>query len=179
MSPQTFTYTWTQTRLETVQDQFHSLMLYAGIKQSGIDHVLAAVGCKEIDALGIFGTDTSKLRVAEIELRVDWSISGRLTLTVPNISGGLPGWRDKEAPEVRVAGRRFAEVAKSMSLTTSYWVNFVPSIRADADRHRALCEKYGLAYKSSIPSWKSTPEERSETLLDLAEANIAIRRAGG
>lgn len=179
MSPQTFTYTWTQTRLETIQDQFHSLMLYAGINQTGIDNVLAAVGNKEIDALGIYGVDGSRLRVAEIELRVDWSISGRLTLTMPNISGGLPGWREKEAPEVRVAGRRFAEVTRSMSLVTSYWVNFTAPIRANPAQHQVLCKKYGLAYGSSAPAWKSAPEQRSETLLDLPEANIAIRRAGG
>lgn len=176
--PLTYTYTWTQTRLETIQDQFHSLFLYGGISQKAIDRVLQAVGNKDIDGAAIYGTDSSQKRVVEVELRVDWSISGRLTLTVPTIVGGLPGWQEKEAPEVRVAGSRFAQVAKSLSLKTSYWVSFTSEVRADDSRYRTLCTKYGVSYKATPPDWKTPPEERDENLLDLPEANIALRRAG-
>ena len=44
MTPRTYTYTWTQTRLETIQDQFRYLMTYAGFKGNNIDRLVDGVG---------------------------------------------------------------------------------------------------------------------------------------
>ena len=174
----TNTYTWTQNRLETVQDQFRYLLMYGDVSEADIDKALYGVGLKVVQGIGIFGTDASGMRVAEVELRVDWNVNAQLTLTVPTIVGGLPGWKERQAPEIRVAGRRFAEVSRNLGLQTNYWVRFVRAVVADRARHRQLCDELGVSFDRGAPAWKSTPDERSETLLDLGEANVYIRRAG-
>lgn len=93
MTPRTYTYTWTQTRLETIQDQFRYLMTYAGFKGNNIDRLVDGVGERAVAAVGVYGCDSSGLRVIEVELRVDWERNAELTLTIPNISSGLSGWR--------------------------------------------------------------------------------------
>src|SRR5277367_512842 len=41
--PVTRTYTWTQTRLETIQDQFRYFMTYGGIRSVYIDSIIYGV----------------------------------------------------------------------------------------------------------------------------------------
>lgn len=176
MMPQTFTYTWTQTRLETIQDQFDFLLTYADIPQQKIDKVVSAVGEKVIAAIGLFGCDDSGLRVIEVELRVDWELSAKLTLTIPVITSGLSGWDGKQAPEVKVAGRRFADAARDLRLSKSFWVRFIRSISSDQFEHEEWKRKLGLG--GSMPAWRTPPQERSDNFLDLGEASIYIRRAG-
>src|SRR6266567_8025502 len=103
MSIQTFTYTWTMTRLETIQDQFRFLLIYAGVADKDIDQVAHGVGQKAVKAVGVYGYDASNLRVIEAELRVNWKLNAELTLTTPVIKSGLSGWEGKQAPEVKVA----------------------------------------------------------------------------
>lgn len=174
MMPQTYTYTWTQTRLETIQDQFHYLLTYADVGSS--DNVVYGVGEKAIRAVGIFGCDASGLRVIEVELRVDWSMSAQLTLTVPTITSGLSGWDGKQAPEVKVAGRRFASAARELRLKTNYWITLVPHILNDPTSYSWWKKRLNIG--GTLPAWKSSPRERDETLLDLGEASVYIRRAG-
>jgi hypothetical protein len=177
-TPRTYAYTWTQTRLETIQDQFRYLLLYADIADAKIDQVVHAVGQKALQAVEIYGYDASGLRVVEVELRVDWELNAKLTLSAPTIRSGLPGWRARQAPEVRVAGRRFAEVAREEGLNTSYWVLLTPSIRRNEQNYSNWRKHLGLSH-GGVPGWKEgTSTERSERLLDINEADIFIRRAG-
>ncbi|MBV9011133.1 MAG: hypothetical protein JO281_23055 [Pseudonocardiales bacterium] len=177
MSPKTYTYTWTETRLETIQDQFRYLLTYGGINEGDIDKIVHGVSEKAIQAVGIYGCDRSGLRVIEVELRVDWALSAELTLTVPTITSGLSGWDGKQAPEVKVAGRRFATAAKELGLSKSYWVSFVQNVHSNSALHAEWRQKLGVG--GTTPAWKSPPGERNERFLDLEEASIYIRRAGG
>jgi hypothetical protein len=178
VAARTFTYAWTQTRLESIQDQFRYFMTYGGIKEKDIDEVVYGVGEKAVQAVGIYGLDSSCLRVIEAELSVDWELSAKLTLSIPNISGGLTGWDRTQAPEVKVVGRRFAQAAERLQLTISYWVRFIPSVRDVPDSHKKWCDRLGLTCGQGPPGWKETPEERPETLLDIPEVQVSIRRAG-
>lgn len=175
MSPQTFTYTWTQTRIETIQDQFRYLLIYGDIGETHIDRVMSAIGEKAIEAIGLYGKDSSGLRVIEIELQVDWARNAELTLTTPIITGGLPGWDSTQAPEVRVAGRRFAETVKSLGLSIGWWITLAPWVRNNSDLNSKWRSKLHMG--GSSPAWKSPPEERSENFLDISEATIIMRRA--
>lgn len=175
--PRTFTYTWTQTRLESIQDQFRFLMLYGGVPEGKADKILDAIGEKAVEAVGIYGCNASGLRVAEVELRVDWAVNSKLTLTYPTIFSGLPGWTDKETPEIRVAGRRFATLVKQQGLKASHWVLFTPSVRANEPGYARWLKRLNLSH-GAVPEWDKTPRERSDILFDLSEANVFIRRAG-
>jgi hypothetical protein len=176
MSPSTYTYTWTQTRVETIQDQFHHLLAHGRFDDDEIDPVIDAVGEKAIHAVGVYGCDFSRRRVAEVELRVDWALSSELTLKMPTITGGLSGWDGRQAPEIKVAGRRFATVAEKLGLTTNYWVALSPHVKNDPDKRGYWRARLHLA--GPPPEWGDGMQERDETLLDLNEATVFIRRAG-
>jgi hypothetical protein len=175
MNPQTYTYTWTQTRIETIQDQFRYLLIYGDIGEEHTERVLSALADKAIVSVGLYGKDSSQLRVVEIELQVDWSLNAELTLTVPKIAGGLPGWDGKQAPEVRVAGKRFAETVNNLGLSIGWWIGLASWIKADARLNAEWQRKLHMSGNS--PAWKSPPQERSESFLDINEATIFIRRA--
>ncbi len=177
MIPQTYTYTWAQTRVETIQDQFRYLLTYADVSESRIDQVVDAVGEKAVEAIGLFGCDNSNERIIEVELRVDWTLSAQLTLTMPTITGGLSGWDGRQAPEVRVAGRRFSDTARSLNLSTNFWIGLAHRIRNNEALHSEWKKRLNIG--GTVPPWKNPPKERSETFLDLNEASIYIRRAGG
>ena len=72
MAAKTYTYTWTHTRLETIQDQFRYFMTYGNVDAAAIDNIVYGVGEKAVEAVGLFACDSSELRVLEAELRVDW-----------------------------------------------------------------------------------------------------------
>jgi hypothetical protein len=173
---QTFTYTWTHTRLETIQDQFRYFMTYGNVDESKVDKVVYAVGEKAVQAVGLFGCDASGLRVIEAELRVDWDLSAELTLSIPNINSPT-GWLGTQAPEIKVAGRRFAQTAERLQLDIRFWVLFTPAVRNDATNHEAWCKHVGVLFGSVPPGWKVPPEDRAETLLDLPEVQVTMRRA--
>lgn len=175
MSARTFTYTWTQTRLETIQDQFRYLLTYAGISGVDIDKIVHGVSQKVVQGVGVFGYDGTGLRVIEVELRVDWAVNAELTLSIPSITSGLSGWDDKQAPEVRVAGRRFADTAGRLGLSTNYWVAFIPSVTENSTLYADWKREMNLG--GTTPGWKSSPAERNEAFLDLPEASVFIRRA--
>jgi hypothetical protein len=176
MAARTFTYTWTQTRLETIQDQFRYFMTYGNVEPGPIDDVVYGVGEKAVQAVGLYACDSSGLRVIEVRLSVDWELSAKLSLSIPTL-GGLTGWDSTQAPEVKVAGRRFAEAAERLQLNISFWVLLLKTIRDDEKVYKAWCKRLGLG--GTAPEWKDPPEERTETLFDLPEVQVSILRAGG
>jgi hypothetical protein len=175
-TPRTYTHTWTQTRLESIQDQFRYLLLYADISESHVDRVADGVAEEAIEAVGVYACDATGLRVVEVELKVDWSDHARLTLETPFIVSGLPGWKDHETPEMRVAGRRFAETVQEQELTTGWWIRLNGRIRQDSRRNEHWRTRLSMSGKSA-PDWKGGGfEERTEKLLDLGESDVFIRR---
>lgn len=180
MAARTFTYTWTHTRLETIQDQFRYFMTYGNVDDGYVEKVVYGIGEKAIQAVGLFACDSSGLRVIEAELRVDWELSAKLSLSIPNISSsGLTGWDGTQAPEIKVAGRRFAQTAERLQLAINFWVLFTPAVRASSSNHEAWCKRVGVAINNPPPNWKEQPEDRTDTLLDLREAQVTLRRATG
>ena len=175
-APRTYTYTWTQTRLETIQDQFRYFMTYGDIDEALVDDVVYAVGEKAIEAVGLYGRDSSELRVIEVQLRVDWKLNAELSLTIPTLDGGLTGWDSTQAPEVKVAGRRFAEAARRLQLKTHFWILLSRAVRDEPAQAGRWRTKLGLT--GSPPAWKAPPSERGETLFDLPEVRVSILRAG-
>ncbi len=175
-TPRTYTYTWTQTRLETIQDQYRYFMMYGGIAPKYIDKVTYAVGEKAIETVGLYAYEPSGLRVIEAQLTVDWKLSAELSLTIPTLKGGLSGWDDRTAPEVKVAGRRFQEAAERLQLKINYWIRFVQAILDDDDEHERWKEQLGLG--GTVPAWKEAPQTMTDALLDLPEASVSILRPG-
>lgn len=155
-------------------------MTYGNITESSVDKVVYGVGEKVIEAVGLYACDSSGLKVIEAELKVDWDLSATLSLSVPTITSGLSGWGDgKQAPEIKVAGRRFAQTAERLQLKVRFWVQFTRSISSDTETFKAWCARVGVAYGSHPPDWKVPPESRPETLMDLNEMEITLRRASG
>jgi hypothetical protein len=177
-TPRTYTYTWTQTRLETIQDQFRYFMMFGGINSDYIDKIVYAVGEKAIETVALYAYEPSGLRVIEVQLTVDWKLSAELSLTIPTLKGGLSGWDDRTAPEVKVAGRRFQEAAERLQLKINSWIRFVRAIHDDEGDHERWKERLGLGGK--VPDWKEPPQmRRTDTLLDLSEVSVSILGAGG
>jgi hypothetical protein len=139
------------------------------------ENIAYAVGERVVQAVGIYGSDDSGVRIIEVELRIDWTLNAELTLSVPTITGGLSGWDGKQAPEVKVAGRRFANAVREMGLSTHIWVRFIPNVKNDPALHSYWKRELNLG--GTIPRWRSSPRERSETFLDLNEVSVYIRRA--
>lgn len=179
MSVFTRTYTTVKTRLESIEDQYAHFLQYGGLSDAQAEKILLGIRNKWLIAVGLYVVDASGRRVAEVELRVDWSRHGELVLVEPTIDLGLPGWSGTQSPEVKIAGRRFAQLAKELELPVTYWVRFEPALRADAARYNELCPKVGVVPNNAVPEWKTNPDERRDNLLDLAEAEVIIRRAGG
>lgn len=87
--------------------------------------------------------------------------------------GGMSGWADRQAPEIKVTGRRFADMASDLRLSTNFWVALSASLKNDPAR-RSYWSAY-LRLSGKPPAWRRDPEERDETLLDLGEASIYMR----
>ena len=175
-NPRTYTHTWTQTRLESIQDQFRYLLMYADISENKIDEVVEAIGEKAIASVGVYGCDSTGERVIEVALKVDWSDHSRLTVETPFIVSNLPGWKDRETPEMRVAGRRFAETVKADSLTIGWWIELAPQVQSDTRRTEYWTTR--LKIGGTSPAWKSGGfVEREDKLLDLGESSIYLRRS--
>jgi hypothetical protein len=177
MSSQTYTYsyTWVQTRAETIQDQFRYLLTYGDVCDADIEELVYGVSEKVVQAVGLYGYDASGLRVIEVELRVNWALSAELTLTVPTITSGLSGWDGKQAPEVKIAGRRFANTARELGLTSNYWVSLIRAVRNDSALYAQWKRELNLG--GTVPGWRNSPKVQDERFLDLGEANIYLRRA--
>ena len=168
--------TWTGTRLETIQDQIRYLLAYGDVSDGDIEQVAHAVSEKAVQEVGLYAWDDSELRIIEVDLRIDWLLGAALTLRAPNISGGLSGWDEKQAPEVKVAGRRFANTAMDLGLSTNWRVSLAQKVKNDPILYSKW--KQELTLGRSAPGWKSPPVESNEALLDLGEASIYLRRSG-
>lgn len=176
MSPRTYTHTWTLTRLESIQDQFRFLLEHGGISQAHIEKVVYGVQEKAIKAVGLYATDSSGLRVIEVELSVDWDQNEQLTLSAPTIESGLSGWDGRQTGEVKIAGRRFSEKVAQFGLDAGHWISLIPRISDDSAQYQDWCRRLNLG--GTTPNWRGTPHEVPDTLLDLPEVNIRMRMAG-
>jgi hypothetical protein len=153
-------------------------MTYGNVTEKSVEKVVYGVGEKVIEAVGLFACDSSGLKVIEAELKVDWDLNATLSLSIPTITSGLSGWGDgRQAPEIKVAGRRFAQTAERLQLKVRFWVQFARSILSDPKTHEAWCARVGVTYGSRPPDWKATPDNLPETLMDLSEIEITLRRA--
>ncbi len=173
----TSSQTWTQTRAEMIQRQFRYLMFYGGASASRLDLLIEAVQHKVVQAVCVYGHDDSGERILEVELRVDWMRSALLEMSIPRIAAGLSGWDELQAPEIRVAGRRFASAATELRLSTGSWVELTREAKENPVLNDEWTRK--LDIREGRPKWKSSPMEVSEIFLDLGEATIYLRRAGG
>jgi hypothetical protein len=149
--------------------------MYGGIAEDHIDRVVYALGDKAIEAVSLYGADSYPLRVAEIELRVDWNRNAELTLSVPMISGGLPGWDGNQAPEVKLVGHRFAETVSKLGLWVGWWISLAPWIENNPELHSQW--RSWLEMNGQPPAWKNPPIERSDQFIDINEATFFMRRA--
>jgi len=164
----TYTKTYTYSRVEAIQDQFDHFLRFGGIDEDTIRTIREGVTEQKVRSVGLYALNFLGLRVLEISLTIDWSSHGRLVLAQPHISRELSVWEGTLSPEVKVAGRRFHEVASSLGARPQCWVAWVR-------------EEYGVAkgFTGEVPAWAGQVEERGDLLLDLAEMSVHIRSAPG
>lgn len=175
--PKVLTYTETKTRTEAIVDQFDIFLLYAGIGTGPRKKLLYGVEKRWFDAIGVYLVNTKGRRILEAEISINWQLHTDLTVLSPTIRTDLPGWDRGAAPEIQVIGSRFGKKAKEMGRSPQYWVLFTSEIRQDAARHKRLCPQAGVSYGTGVPAWTSNPKERSYTIDELSEVNVALREA--
>jgi hypothetical protein len=175
--PKVLTYTETKTRTEAIVDQFDMFLLYAGIGTGPRKKLLVGVEKRWLDAIGVYLINSAGQRILEAEISISWQLHTDLTVLSPTIRTDLPGWDHGAAPEIQVIGSRFGKKAKEMGRQPYCWVLFTSEIRQDAARHKQLCPQVGVSYGTGVPDWTSNPNERSYTIDELSEVNVALREA--
>jgi hypothetical protein len=175
--PKVLTYTETKTRTEAIVDQFDMFLLYAGIGAGPRKKLLTGVENRWFDAVGVYLVNSAGQRILEAEISISWQLHTDLTVLSPTIRTDLPGWERGAAPEIQVIGSRFGKKAKEMGRQPNYWVLFTPEIRQDAARYKQVCPLVGVSHGSGVPIWASNPNERSYTIDELSEVNVALREA--
>lgn len=173
----TLTYTDTRTRTEAVLDQFEMFLRYAGVSEKIRTGFLHGVEHRWLEAVGVFLVNSAGLRILEAEVAVNWHLHSDLAVLSPTVRTDLPGWEKGAAPEITVIGNRFGRKAQSLGLTPRGWVRFTSEIRSDSGRHAELCRQVGVNYQGKVPTWASTPHERSYTIQDLNEVATSLREA--
>ena len=173
--PETFTYTEVRTRTEAVTDQVRMFLQYAGVKSDDVEKLVSAVEAKWLKAVGVFLTDKNGERIYEAEVSIDWVAHSRYVRLSPTIRTDLPGWENGASPEIRTIGHRFGKKAREIGQDPRFCVRFTPEITADENRHKSLCAIVGVSFSSPMPRWASAPTERSYSVLDLSEVNVALR----
>jgi|HubBroStandDraft_4_1064222.scaffolds.fasta_scaffold538083_1 hypothetical protein len=175
--PQVLTYTETKTRTEAIVDQFDMFLLYAGIGAAPRKKLLSGVEERWFDAIGVYLVNSAGRRILEAQISISWQLHTDLTVLSPTIRTDLPGWDHGAAPEIQVIGSRFGKKAKEMGRQPQYWVLFTSEIRQDAARYKQLCPRAGVSHGTGVPDWASNPKERSYTIDELSEVNVALREA--
>jgi hypothetical protein len=175
--PKVLTYTETRTRTEAIVDQFDMFLLYAGIGTGPRKKLLDGVEKRWFAAIGVYLVNTEGRRILEAEISISWQLHTDLTVLSPTIRTDLPGWDRGAAPEIQVIGSRFGKKAKEMGRQPQYWVLFTSEIRQDAARYKRLCPQAGVSHGTGVPAWASNPNERSYTIDELSEVNVALREA--
>jgi hypothetical protein len=175
--PRTLIYTDTKTRTEAIVDQFDMFLLYAGIEAGSRQKLLTGVENRWFAAIGVYLVNNAGRRILEAEVSISWQLHTDLTILSPTIRTDLPGWDRGAAPEIQVIGSRFGKKANEMGCRPHYWVRFTPEIRQDVAWHKQLCEQVGVSHGAGVPAWTSNPNERSYTIDELSEINVALREA--
>jgi hypothetical protein len=173
----TFTFTETRTRAEAVVDQFDMFLQYAGIHRSTRTKLVAGIENRWMSAVGVYVLNRAGRRILEAEITVDWDQHVGLARLFPTIRADMPGWEEGAAPEISTIGRRFGQKAQELRTKPRYWVRFNQSVRENPIRHRELCQKLGVEYRSSVPDWAASPQGRAYTVPDLEEVNAALRES--
>jgi hypothetical protein len=150
---------------------------YAGIGVRTREKLLVGVEERWFDAIGVYLINAAGRRILEAEISISWQLHTDLTVLSPTVRTDLPGWDRGAAPEVQVIGSRFGKKATEMGRQPHYWVLFTHEIRQDATRHKQLCRRVGVSYSTGVPAWASNPNERSYTIDELSEVNVALREA--
>jgi hypothetical protein len=176
VSVYTRTYTIVKTRLESIEDQFAHFLRYGEMPEDKAEKILLGIRERFIGAVGLYVTDAAGLRIAEVALHVSWERHGELVLVRPTVDLELPGWTETQSPEVKIAGRRFAELARELDRPVRYWVRMAAS-GGRGPGYRQACSRVGADPDRVVEEWKSQPTDRSDCLLDLPEVQVVIRRA--
>lgn len=175
----TFTNTYTKPRAEVVRDQFELFLRYTGMQPAKRDRLLASIARGDLAALGAY-LESDGYRIAEVELEVDWELHAQLTRAEGEMfDADQPGWEENAAPEVNQYARQLSRIAKQKSLHVRHWIRVTREISSNPTKHRALCEKLGYSFGSTVPPWQgdAPPQEREIAVLDLPETRIHERQA--
>lgn len=172
----TYTDTYTHTRIEILGFHFELFLRAAGMSESEIDKFLDSVQNQELEAVGIFVED-EQYTLAEVELAVDWSLHKEMVKTHgEQFSDDIGGWKEGVSPEAYVAVQRLVKYAKQNKRNIRSWIRVSSSVRSSPEKHKKVCEKLGYNYYSSHRSkWKGEPISTELPINNLAEAKI-IRR---
>jgi hypothetical protein len=175
VSPRVKVTTHTQTRLAAVSFHSKRFLELAGVSRARASTMSRAIEQRWLSSVGVYGYNGAGQRVLEQEFAIDWGQHDRLTTETPTIDASLPGWEDDLAVEVTAACERFRNTVETLKLSISFWVIFVPEIRANAELHRTRCKELGLSFGGKTPAWAGKYSEFSVSVSGLEEATIRMR----
>lgn len=171
----TNTHTFARTRIGVIDDHFELFLTCANISEPNIEKFLKAVDDKELSAFGIYITDNN-YRIAEVEFQIDWDEHQRMIgVYGVHFDTDLPGWDNGVSPEAYVAAQRLVKAAKQMGKPVRSWILVSPPVRKDPTWHKAVCDKLGYSYGSTVPAWKDEPIEQSRNVNYLPETKVTQR----
>ena len=172
----TKSYSYTRTRIGIIDDHFEMFLKCSDISKHDSKLLLEAVERKELSAVGIYIEDGG-YRLAEVEFEIDWDEHERMIgIEGVYFDAGQPGWEEGISPEAYVSAQRLVKAAREMNKPVWSWIRVSPEVRSDADRHKAVCDKLGYSYGSTVPEWKNPPREVGRRVNGLQEAKV-IRRS--
>ena len=173
MSPRVRVTTHTYTRLDALKMHAARFLELAGVDASLANKLADAIEHRELDAVGVMGTDTSNRLVVEQEFEIDWGEHDRIMGTAPVVDASQPGWESHLAAEVRLACERFRKVVERLDLRVRTWVRFAKRITSNpAEYERKLSQ---LGYGGKKPQWKGAYNEFRMEVTGLGEATIVMR----
>ena len=172
-----YTHPYTRTRIGVIGNHFELFLRYSNFTDHDVELFLEAVENKELSAIGIYIEDDG-YRIAEVEFEVDWDEHQRMIGTHGYFfDTDIDGWDEGTAPEAYVPARRLVKAAKRMNKAIRSWIRVSPDVRRDKAKHKAVCEKLGYCFGSSVAPWKIPPLEDEFSLIDLPEARVTSREA--
>lgn len=171
----TDSYSYTRTRIGVIDDHFEMFLRCSDFSDHDVELFLEAVENKELSAIGIYIEDDG-YRIAEVEFEVDWDEHQRMIGTCGHYFDiDISGWKDGVSPEAYVTAQRLVTAAKKENKVVRSWIRVSPEVRRDEAKHKAICEKLGYCFESSVSPWKNPPIEQERSVNNLQEAKV-IRR---
>ncbi len=159
-----------------IDDHFEMFLACANVPRPEIEKLLESVDNQELSAIGIYIEDGG-YRIAEVEFEIDWDEHQRMVgVCGAQFDIDLPGWENGISPEAYVSARRLTKAAKAMGKPVCSWIRVSPDVRKNPTKHKAVCDKLGYSFGSTVPPWKDNPKEKFRTVDDLPEAKV-IRRS--